>query len=110
MREYGPTTKSMRISDVKRRLSTLVNEVCGGETRVLVEKSGIPVAAMVSPADLQRLTQMDEEDREAWAVVNAMRAAFQDVPQEEIEREAARSVAEVRAEMRAERQAAAKSA
>jgi prevent-host-death family protein len=97
MREQRPQTQT--ISDVKNRLSSLVNEVYQHETRVLVEKSGIPVAAIVSAEDLMRLSQL-EQDREAlFAAIDRMREAFKDVPPEEIEREADRAVAELRGKL-----------
>jgi prevent-host-death family protein len=43
----------MRITDVKNALSSLVNKVCRKETRVLVKKRGIPVAAIVSASATQ---------------------------------------------------------
>ena len=48
MREQQPLTQTMKISDVRVQLNTLVNRVFRKETRVLVEKSGILVAAIVS--------------------------------------------------------------
>ena len=48
-----------------RTLRYQFNRVCRHETRVIVEKSGIPVAAIVSAEDLERLRWLDEEDREA---------------------------------------------
>lgn len=110
MRQPRPTTETIKISEVKRRLSVLANDVYREETRVLVEKSGIPVAALVSPADLARLVRFDRErdERERdFAIIDEMREAFKDVPPEEIEREVAKAIAEVRAEMEAEREAAA---
>ena len=107
MREHEPMTQTMKISDVKNQLSSLVNEVYRKETRVLVEKAGIPVAALVSTQDLKQLTRLDAQRAERRRVVAAMREPFRDVPPEEIERETAKAVAEVRAEMRAEREAAA---
>ena len=109
MREQEPMTRTLKISDVKNGLSRLVNEVYRKEARVLIEKSGIPVAALVSAEDLARLAQLDREREERerrFAVLDRMRAAFKDVPPEEIERETAKAVAEVRAEMAAEREAA----
>lgn len=106
MGETDPTIRTMKISDVKRTLSSLVNEVYRGETRVLIEKSGIPVAALVTVSDLKRLARLDEQRDERWQVLEAMRAPFRGVPAEEIEREAAKAIAEVRAERRAEREAA----
>ncbi len=103
MREQEPMTQTMKISEVRGQLNTLVNRVYRKETRVLVEKSGIPVAALVSTDDLQRLNQLDAKREADFAVIDEMRTAFKDVPPEEIEREAARALAEVRAEIRAER-------
>jgi prevent-host-death family protein len=88
----------MKISDVRGQLNSLVNRVYRHEARVIVEKSGIPVAGIVSADDLARLDRLDQERAERFAVIDEMRAAFQGVPAEEIEREADRSLAEVRAE------------
>ena len=110
MIENAPVTQTMKISEVKTRLSSLVNEVYRKETRVLVEKSGIPVAALVSSDDLQRLAQLDEQRAERRRVLESMREPFRGVPPEEIERETAKAAAEVRAEMATERVHAAKSA
>lgn len=96
MREHEPTTQTMKISDLKDRLSSLVNRVYRKEARVLVEKSGIPVAALVSADDLARLTELDEQRSQDFAVIDRMREAFSDVPEEEIGREAARSLADAR--------------
>jgi prevent-host-death family protein len=103
MREQEPMTQTMKISDVKNTLSSLVNKVYRKETRVLVEKAGIPVAAIVSAEDLKRLDQLDERDRRAREVLEAMRAPFRGVSPEEIQQEADKAIAEVRAERRAER-------
>jgi prevent-host-death family protein len=107
MRRPEPTTRTMEISEVKSRLSPLANEVFRNEIRVIVEESGTPIAALVSLDDLERLARFDEQREKRFAVVDRMRAAFADVPTEEIEREAARAVAEVRSEMAAERKAGA---
>ncbi len=110
MIEQEPATQIMKISDVKARLSNLVNEVYRKETRVLIEKAGIPVAALVSIEDLERLAQLDKERAERRRVLESMREPFRGVPAEEIERETEKAVAEVRAEMAAERERAARSA
>ena len=104
MSEQEPTTRIMKISDVKTRLSSLVNEVYRKETRVLIEKAGIPVAALVSIEDLERLAQLDQERAERRRVLESMREPFRGVPAEEIERETVKADAEVPAEMAAERE------
>lgn len=106
----NPETQVMKISEVKSHLSSLVNEIYRTRTRIIVEKSGIPVAALVSVEDLKQLARLDEEDAEANAVLEAIRAPFRGVSAEEIAREAAKAIAEVRAERRAARSAVAKSA
>jgi prevent-host-death family protein len=109
MREHQPMTHTMKISDVKNTLSSLVNQVYRKETRILVEKAGIPVAAIVSAEDLRQLARLDEQRAERRRVVAAMREPFRGVPAEEIEQETAKAVADVREEMRQEREAAAAS-
>jgi prevent-host-death family protein len=96
----------MKISDVKNQLSSLVNDVYRKETRILIEKSGIPVAAIISSSDLKRYTQLEREREERFAVIDRMREALADVSPEEIEQEAARSVAAAR-ERRCQRAAGA---
>lgn len=107
MRGQEPMTQTLKISDVKNRLSSLVAEVSRKESRILVEKAGVPVAALVSAEDLKQLARLDEQRAERRRIVDAMREPFRGVPPEEIEREAAKAIADVRAERRAEREAAA---
>lgn len=47
---------------------------------------------------------MNAKDPDEWAIVDELRDASKDVPDEEIEREADRVLAEVREEMQAERE------
>ncbi len=101
MREQQPVTQTMKISEVRGQFNNLVNRVYRKETRVVVEKSGIPVAGIVSADDLRRLDRLDRERAEHFNVIDEMRDSFRDVPAEEIEREADRSLDEVRAEQRA---------
>jgi prevent-host-death family protein len=104
MREQQPTTRTMKASDARQQFAGVLNRVFRKEMRVVVERSGIPVAAIVSTDDLERLDRLDAERAARFKVIEEMRAAFKDVSPEEIEREAARSLAEVRAAMRAERE------
>ena len=96
-----PMTQTIAASAARQQFSQLLNQVFRREMRVVIEKSGIPVAALVSADDLQRLRRYEVERKENFAVLDRMREAFQDVPAEEIEREVARAIAEVRAEKRA---------
>jgi prevent-host-death family protein len=90
----------MKASEARQRWSEILNGVFRGNTRVVVEKSGIPVAAVISAQDLERLNQLEAQREERFRVLDRMREAFKDVPPEEIEREVAQAIAEVRAERR----------
>src|SRR5437016_734073 len=96
MGEAKPATQTMKISDVKTELSSLVNAVNRRGIRVLVEKAGIPVAALVSVADLERLIQYEREREERFAIIDQMREAFRDVSPEEIERNVIAIIREMR--------------
>ena len=94
-------TQVMKASDVRAQWSQLLNKVFRNQTRVVVEKSGIPVAAVISAEDLQRFTQMEEQREKRFKALDKMREAFKDVPSEEIDREVKRAISQVRAENRA---------
>ena len=107
MREPEPMTETMTVTQVRANWSKVVSAVFRRRQRVVLEKAGIPVAALVSAEDLERLRRYDAERAADFAVIDRMRTAFQDVPDEELEREIAKAVAEARAEMQAEREQAA---
>ena len=93
-------TQTLKASDVRSNWSQLLNQVFRGETEVVVEKSGIPVAAIVSAHDYQKLQQIKQARERDFAVIDKMRAAFKDIPDDEIEREVSKAVTEVRKESR----------
>lgn len=86
-------TRSLNISVVKNTLSQVVNDVYRTDARVLVEKSGIPVAAIISADDLARFARLEQERDERFAVIDRARAAFADVPADEIEQATDRIIA-----------------
>lgn len=94
-------TQVMKASDVRAQWSQLLNKVFRDKARVVVEKSGIPVAAVIPAEDLQRFTQMEEQRERRFKALDKMRDAFKDVPSEEIDREVKRAISQVRAENRA---------
>ena len=106
MREAEPMTHTMNVTTVRENWSKVINAVFRRQQRVVLEKAGIPVAALVSPQDLERLRRYDAEREADFAVIDRLRAAFHDVPDEELERELARAQAEARAELRVEREQA----
>lgn len=100
MREHQPMTETLTASEVRQKWSDIVNKVARRQSRVLVEKSGVPVAAVVSADDLARLQALDAERERAFAALDRIGAAFQDVPADELDREVAEALAQVRAERR----------
>ena len=90
----------MKASEVRAQWSQLLNKVFRDKTRVVVEKSGIPVAAVISAEDLQRFTQMEEQRARRFKVLDRIGEAFKDVPEKEIDREVKKAISEVRAEKR----------
>ena len=93
-------TQVMKASEVRAQWSQLLNKVFRSKTRVVVEKSGIPVAAVISAEDLQRFTQMEEQRARRFKVLDRIGEAFKDVPEKEIDREVKKAISEVRAEKR----------
>ncbi len=106
MQAREPLTKTLKATEARQQWSALLGEVSKRETRVLVEKDGVPVAAIVSREDLERLVEYERRREEGFRVLHEISAAFKDVPREEIEREVDKAVAQVREEMRRERKAA----
>ena len=106
MSKQEPTTQTMKISDVKNKLSSLVNEVYRKETRVLVEKAGIPVAALVSADDLDRLQRLDRDWDAGTRALERFSEAFADVPVDELEAKIGQIIAEGRAKDAAVRRSA----
>jgi prevent-host-death family protein len=96
MRQGTPETQTMKISDVKNQLSSLVNEIYRREKRILIEKAGIPVAALLSADDLALLEERDRRWEEGAQAMERMSVAFADVPVEELEAEIRRIIDENR--------------
>jgi prevent-host-death family protein len=103
-------TQTIEVSDVRNEIDGLLDRVHRGETRLLVEKSGVPMAMIISLEEWGEIDESKRRREDPFAILDELGAAFADVPPEEIEREAEKAVAEVRAEMRAERLAAAAAA
>jgi prevent-host-death family protein len=98
-----PEVKTVQASEARQRLPDLLNRVYQGKTRIVVERSGIPVAAIVTVDELRQLETLDQQREELWAVMQRMSEAFKDVPQEELEQEVNRAVAQARKELATER-------
>lgn len=89
-------TDSMNFTKARQHLSEIVNQVARRERRVLLEKHGAPVAAIVSHDDLKRLKELDEEEQRRTAAFKAISDRLADVPLDELEQEIAKSIATAR--------------
>jgi prevent-host-death family protein len=94
--------ETLKFTQARQNLSQVVNRVARREARIIVEKSGVPVAAIVSTDDLQRLDEMDARSQAQMEAMSRISEAFADVPLDQLERQVALALAEVRDEMRAE--------
>jgi prevent-host-death family protein len=103
MPESGPITQAVSASEAVQQWEKLLEKVHSGQTRLLLKKDGVPLAALVSVGDLEHLERLEKQREEAFEVIDRMRAAFADVPEEELDAEVDKAIAEVRAEMAAER-------
>jgi antitoxin (DNA-binding transcriptional repressor) of toxin-antitoxin stability system len=78
-----------------------VDGVFREKERVIVEKSGIPVAVIIPVGDFDSLLSNERRRRASFDAMEEISRAFADVPLEELEREVERAIAEVRAKRRA---------
>ena len=102
MSERGPVTTTIKAADARSRWSRILNAVIHGGERVLIERSGVPVAAIISADDLARLQRLEAERDMRFRVIDRARKAFADVPDEELEREVERALADARTQRRNE--------
>ena len=93
-------TQVMTASEVRQQWSQLLNKVFTDQTRIVVEKSGIPIAAVISAEELERFTRLEELKEQRFKVLDRIGEAFKDVPEEEIEREVDRVITRARAAKR----------
>jgi hypothetical protein len=71
------------------------------ETRVIVEKGGVPVTAIIAAEDLERWTRVEAERSERLgAARERMGAAFGDLPDEQLEHDVAEVIEHVRVKER----------
>ena len=105
MAEREPMTQTINVTEARQKWSQLLNKVFRRETRVIVEKSGIPVAAIISAQDLERFNRLEAQRAERFKILDEIGEAFKDESPEESERLAAQALAEVRAQQRRRAQA-----
>ena len=102
-----PVTDTMSITDARANLSELVNEVYRTGRRVSIEKSGLPVAALVSRDDLEQLVQLEITRQQALVTLLRHRAeavsSFAGETEEEIMEQAVLAAREARSALFEER-------
>jgi len=91
-----PPTQIVAAAAARQRWSDLLGKVFREEMRVIVEKSGIPIAALISAEDFARLTLLEKERSERFRALDESWKAFEDVPLETVEREVAQAVGAAR--------------
>lgn len=89
-------TQVMKASDVRQQWSQLLNQVFADKRRIVVEKSGIPVAAVISAEELERFQRLEKQRAQRFKVLDRIGEAFKNMPENEIEREVKKAVREVR--------------
>lgn len=98
MQREQPLTQTLRSSQARDAWGQILDQVACRETRVVVERDGVPVAAIVSTDDLARLEQLEQQRQRDLATLRASQDGFKDEPADDVEREIARALSEVRAE------------
>jgi|SRR5581483_4421704 len=93
-------TQTMNVSSVRQSFRKVVDDVFNKRKQVVVEKSGIPVAAIISADDLKRFNQMTKEREERFKILDEIRGAFKNVSASEIEQEVDKAVSEARNELK----------
>ena len=95
MREDHLTTEVIQASEARANWSQLLNRVIRERARVIVEKSGLPVAVLISTQDLERLNRLEAR----FSVLDRIGGAFADVAEDELEAEVANALAAARVEV-----------
>jgi prevent-host-death family protein len=98
--------RNVEAAQVQRSFDDLLDEVNEQSTRVVVERDGKVVAALISATDLERLEALDRRAAEGFRAIQEIWARNADLDPDEAERDIAEAVAEMRAEARAKKSTA----
>lgn len=90
--------KIRRVPAAKARqnFSRLLREVYAGSDPLVIEKGGIPVAALISPTSFERWLRVEEQRRERIRVLDELRFAARGIPPEEAEAAGIAAIDEIR--------------
>ncbi len=101
MGSLGAAVEVQSLDDLDVNLHKTTEHVSQSDARVIVLNNGIPVAVLISVADLEELRRLETDRNLDFSVIDEIRNTFKDILAEEIEEEAARTIQEARAELRA---------
>ncbi len=94
----------MRISDFRQKVNSVFKNLYDEpDKRVIIEKSGMTVGAVIGRSDLHRLMQLDRETEDFFNSTKQGREAFKAISEDEIMENAVKAVREVRQEIQEER-------
>lgn len=91
-------TRRIAAATARQTFSQLLSEVRREEAPVIIEKSGVPIAAVVPLSMLERERRWNEERAQRVALLERLRRPFENIPSRELEREAIAAVTAVRSE------------
>lgn len=95
-----PVVETMSVSRARREFSETLNRVYRGEARVIVEKSGIEVGAIVSMAVLRSAEEKERNRRALLQALTNAREGFVGVSEEDADREIANALEDIERERR----------
>jgi prevent-host-death family protein len=90
--------KTVPALEARTQFGRILKDVQGGQVRVLVEKSGVPMAGIISAQEFQQLI-MEREAR--FEVVDRIRRRLPSVPERETLRDVREALKHVRRRRRA---------
>lgn len=90
--------RRIAVAEARQRFSRILDNVRESDEAVIIEKSGVPVAAVVPLALLDRDRRWAAERAERVALLERMRVPFRDVPTREVETQVRKAIASVRGE------------
>jgi hypothetical protein len=89
------------VAEAAALLDTAIEEVVRGGTRLVLQRHGRDVVALVSAYDLERLEALDRRADEGFKAIQEIQARFSHLDPEEVERDILEEVEAMRAEDRA---------
>ena len=105
MREHQPMTQTMKSTEARQAWGQVLNRVYRTNARVIVEKAGIPVAAIISPQEMDRFLRAEAEREERFMAIDHIRAKNTDKDPEKEEPFITQVIEDVRQERYARPQA-----